>query len=234
MYSNFYFEGPPSSADDEPARAEYRCGSWKCYCCGYRMRQNLVEEIARVTKERPSLSRLLTLTLDPKYAPDDEDEQHQYLTRRWNALRTVLTDEYGSLSYIWVREEGESGNPHLHIIVDRYIPQEWLSSKWDELGGGRVVDIRRIEHLDRAAHYIGKYLTKEAMTGLPKGTRRYGSSSDIDLDVRGSGGDDEASAWRLRMSDEQVTTESGEAITREPDSIDFVLQREWGGPVPPD
>lgn len=42
---------------------------WDCYCCGYRMRQCLVEEIQRVCNERPELSRLLTLSLAPPSPP---------------------------------------------------------------------------------------------------------------------------------------------------------------------
>lgn len=39
------------------------------------------------------------------------------------------------------------------------------------------MDIRQIERVEKAAHYIGKYLTKNALTGMPDGIRRYGSSS---------------------------------------------------------
>ena len=223
VYENFRFE------DGEGNEAPYRCGSWECYCCGYRMRQNLVEEISRVTAERPELSRLMTLTLDPATAPDDQERQHYYITERWNALRTAISREIGSFSFIWVREEQEGGLPHLHILVSRYIDQRWLSRRWESLGGGGVVDIRHIDHLDRAAHYVGKYLTKDALSGFPDGIRRYGSSRDIDLDVRG-GGDSERS-WRLLMDDYEFDRE--EPLTRAVAPVDFVLQREWGGPIPP-
>lgn len=43
VYQSFEFENVAGDT------AEYRCGSWDCYCCGYRMRQNLVEEIQRIT-----------------------------------------------------------------------------------------------------------------------------------------------------------------------------------------
>lgn len=228
VYRNFRFE----SADGETG--VYRCDQWACYCCGYRMRQNLVEEIERVTAERPQLRRLLTLTLDPAAAPEDQERQHYYITERWNALRTALTRQYGDLSYIWVREEQEDGLPHLHILVDRYIPQEWLSARWAELGGGEIVDIRRIDRVQKAAHYVGKYLTKDALSGFPDGIRRYGSSSDIELAVRGGGSDDEESTeWDLVMDDYQIVDGAGEPLTRGVAPVDFVLQRQHGGPVPP-
>ena len=227
VYSNFFFQNDDPDSD---AEAPYRCGSWDCYCCGYRMRMNLVEEIERVCSERPELSRLLTLTLDPELAPDDQDEQHRHITDRWNALRTSITDEFGSFSYIWVREEQESGLPHLHILVSRYLPQQWVSRRWRELDGGEVVDIRKIERVEKAAHYIGKYLTKNALSGLPSGSKRYSSSQDIDLDVRGDGGsDDDPRRWELVMDDYQIRDD--DPLTRGVTGSDHVEQRENGGPL---
>lgn len=219
VYSNFQFE----NLDEETA--SYRCKQWDCYCCGYHMRMNLVEEIQRICKERPSMSRLLTLTLDPSKIPNDEKEQHRYLTGRWNALRTRLKREIGDFSFIWVQEQQDSGVPHLHAIVSRYLPQQVIARAWNELGGGKVVDIRRIDRVEKVANYVGKYLTKDALSGLPKGTQRYGSSQDIDLDVRSSKESDDQ--WTL-VVDDLVND-----VRRGVESWDFVIQRNWGGPKPP-
>jgi hypothetical protein len=228
VYDNFEYE----SAEGETA--QYRCGSWECYTCGYRMRMNLIEEIKRVTAERPEMSRMLTLTLDPAKAPDDQDEQHKYITERWNALRTRLKREIGDFSYIWVREEQENGLPHLHALVSRFMPQGVVAEAWSELGGGEIVDIRKIERTEKAAHYIGKYLTKDALSGLPDGIQRYNSSADITLDVRGDKGESEGE-WSLMMDDYEVTTVGdSEPLRRAVTTSDFARQRDWGGPVPPD
>jgi len=210
-YDDMFFAGPDGDT------APYRCDQWDCYCCGYRMRQNLIEEIKRITEERPQMSRLLTLTLDPENAPPDQEERHTYITERWNALRTRLKREVGDFSYIWVREEQENGLPHLHIIVSRYLPQEIVSEAWAELGGGEIVDIRKINRAEKAAHYIGKYLTKNAMSGFPDGIRRYGSSADIELAVRGS--DDSVSDWELLIED-SIT-----GVPRDVVKADFVRDR---------
>lgn len=227
-YSNFRFENEAGKT------APYRCGSWECYCCGYRMRCNLVEEIKRVTAERPQLRRLMTLTLDPDRAPARQEDQHRYITERWNALRTAISREIGDFTFVWVREEQGNGLPHLHILVSRYIPQEWLSQRWEELGGGEVVDIRHIDRVEKAAHYIGKYLTKDALSGFPDGIRRYGSSQDIDLAVRGGSGGSSSPDWELVMDDWEIVNQDGEPLTRGVTGTDFVLQRRWDGPVPPD
>ena len=226
VYSNFgYYRDEP----DAEKMAPFRCGSWECYCCGYRMRQNLVEEIERVCRDRPDMSRLLTLTLDPSKVPDGA-EDHKYLTERWNALRTRLKREVGDFSYIWVREEQENGNPHLHAIVSRYLPQEVVSRSWSDLGGGEIVDIRKIERVEKAAHYVGKYLTKDALSGLPSGIQRYNSSADIHLEVRGGDSTDGESEMVLKK---EVVQTPDEDLVLPVIPADFPVQRDWGGPVPP-
>ena len=224
VYSNMEVEA------EDGETAEFRCKSWNCYCCAHWMRMNLIEELDRLVEERPELRRFLTLTLDPATAPAGQEEKHEYLTDRFNALRTELNDEYGDLSYVWVREEGEGDNPHLHLIVDRYLPQDALSRLSRRVGLGEVVDIRRV-NARNMAKYLTKYLTKGSMADLPKGARRYGSSQDISLDVRGGGGD--GRDWDLMMDDWNVVSADGEPLRRRVDRVDLALQKEWGGPVPP-
>jgi hypothetical protein len=194
------------------------------------MRMNLIEELERLVEERPELRRFLTLTLDPDEAPADTEEQHQYLTDRFNALRTELNDRYDGLSYVWVREEGENDNPHLHLIVDRYLPQSELSTISKRVGLGEVVDIRRVSARNMAK-YLTKYLTKGSMATLPKGSRRYGSSADINLSVRGGGGD--GRQWDLMMDDMVITAADGEPLRRAVTRGDLAQQKEWGDVVPP-
>ena len=187
--------------------AQYRCGSWDCECCGHRLRMGLIEEIERITEERPEMRRFLTLTVDRR-APATREEQHEYITDRWNALRTELRDRYPDLSYLWVRHEGdERDRPHLHLLVDRYLPQSELSLLAERVGLGRVVDIRRV-NARNAAHYISAYLGRGALSFLPKGSRRYGSSADVDLDPRNPGGDDDDEAleeqWHLATYDDVI------------------------------
>ena len=224
------YENMEMEAEDGET-AGFRCGSWKCYCCAHRMRMNFIEELERLVDERPELRRFLTLTLDPSTAPTGQAERHRYLTERFNALRTELNDRYDDLSYVWVREEGEGDNPHLHLVVDRFLPQSELSTISRRVGLGEVVDIRRV-NARNMAKYLTKYLTKGSMAELPKGARRYGSSADIELNVRGGGGD--AREWDLLMDDYLITTAEGEPLRRGVTKGDLVQQRMWEGPVPPD
>lgn len=182
--------------------APYRCGSWDCECCGHRLRMSLIEEIERITSERPEMRRFVTLTVDCR-AGLSKESQHKYITQRFNALRTELRDRYEGLSYLWVRHEGdERDRPHLHLLVDRYLPQRELSQLAQRVGLGRIVDIRRVDARN-AAHYISAYLGRGALSWLPKGARRYGSSADVDLDPRNSGGES-SEEWDLVAYDDVV------------------------------
>jgi len=221
---------------DDGEIAPFRCNSWDCYCCAHRMRCNLIEELDRLVEERPELRRLLTLTLDPEKAPDDQAEQHRYLTERFNALRTELRDRWPDLSYVWIREEGESENPHLHLLVDRYMEQAELSRLASRVGLGHIVDIRRV-NARNAAKYLTKYLTKGALHDLPDGARRYGSSADVDLAVRGSSEEPDRE-WDLMMDDHEVSPTGREGpLRRQVTTTDLYRQRVEGGPPgldPPD
>lgn len=200
--------------------APYRCQQWECACCGHRMKMNLLESIDRAVEERPELSRLLTLTTDPARVPDRR-EAHREIGEAWNRLRSYIQASYGDFSYIWVREETDAGYPHLHVLVSRFLPQSEVAAAWSRTGMGEVVDIRRVE-ARKAGHYVAKYLAKDAMAHLPSGVHRYGSSADIELQVRGgSDGGEEPSPWILEAEDRftGVLTEAapGDFIRREPD-----------------
>lgn len=241
-YSNFRFERSDVEVDPETETVEateetasYRCGQWDCYCCGYRMRMNLVEEIERLVQRRPDMRRLLTLTLDPGKltgrAKYDDGEQAEYIMEVWRKFRSYIRREYGDFSFVWVKEKQENGNWHLHVLVSRYLEQSWVSRAWGALGGGAVVDIRFVREAEKVAHYVGKYLTKDALSEFPGNVRRYGTSSDISLDVRGGESDEEPSEWSLVMDDYEVRREGGEPLTRGVVPADFFQQRVNGGPL---
>jgi hypothetical protein len=60
---------------------------------------------------------------------------------------------------VW--ELHKSGYPHLHVVARAgFIPQKWLSERWDQLGIGCIVDIRKVYKHETAAFYISKYLGK--------------------------------------------------------------------------
>lgn len=94
----------------------------------------------------------------------------------------IAVPRFKDFTAIWVREAHKDGAPHLHCLVDRFIPQKWVSKTWEECGGGPVVDIRRAP-IGRVVAYVTKYLAKTLGQKHPdvgngdglKGIRRYGT-----------------------------------------------------------
>jgi hypothetical protein len=93
----------------------------------------------------------------------------------------LARDNRRAIPYISILEFHESGLPHLHILLDRYIPQAWISESWAALGGGKVVWIKRVIDLHRISSYLSKYLTKNLILSAPWGTRRWTTSRGIKL-----------------------------------------------------
>jgi hypothetical protein len=128
------------------------------------------------------LTIFATLTLDPKKLIEI-DEPEKYISNIWRKLRVYLKRYTGeSVKFIAVKEWQKNGYPHLHVLLNKYIPQDWLSDTWSSLGGGKIVDIRQIKDIEITGRYVCKYLTK-GMMSAPKGTRRYTTSRGIKLNT---------------------------------------------------
>lgn len=105
----------------------------------------------------------------------------RYLNRIWAELRVYLRRHFGvAPQYIRILEFQKNGNPHLHILIEHYVPQAWLKQAWCALGGGWAVDIRRVD-IRRVSRYLSKYLTKELLMSAPKRSRRVTTSRGIHL-----------------------------------------------------
>ncbi len=123
----------------------------------------------------------MTLTLDPSRI---EGDPARYLRSVFNKYRVYLLRKYGhSIKYIAILEFHKSGIPHLHVLVDRYIAQAWISDSWSALGGGNIVDIRYVD-VHRIAHYLAKYLTKELLLSAPERSRRVTTCRSIHLNEK--------------------------------------------------
>jgi len=158
------------------------CKGWTCRSCGPKKAWRYRNAI-RATAEELKLRRLLTLTLDSRKVQGDGVV---YLRNAFNKLRTYWRRKFGvSPKYIAVLEFQQNGNPHLHILIDRFIEQAWLSIAWNAVGGGRIVDIRFVD-LHRVSRYLSKYLTVDLFLSAPKGVRRVTCSRGIVLLERSS------------------------------------------------
>lgn len=173
------------------------CKCWDCSGCGPRRASMYCIRIAQ-TAERLKLNKLLTLTLDPAKIPcahcgcvlkaheesacaEYKSDSTRYINEIFADFRVYLRRKLRrSPSYIRVLEYQTNGNAHLHILVNQYIPQAWVSDAWAAIGGGRIVDIRHID-MHRVSHYLSKYLTKDMIMLAPERARRVTTSRDIRL-----------------------------------------------------
>jgi hypothetical protein len=168
--------------DPKTGRTVYRrinCGSWTCCYCGPR-RARTARAAIRNRAESLNLKYFLTLTLDPKKLEHPKFAV-PHLRLCFNKFREYLKRKYGvAPSFISVLEFTKAGVPHLHVLLDRYIEQRWVSSVWDKLGGGRIVFIKQVT-VQKVSRYLSKYLTKELLLSAPKGTRRITCARSIKL-----------------------------------------------------
>jgi hypothetical protein len=153
------------------------CKSWNCSYCRPR-RAKRYRHAIRTTAERLQLRRFLTLTLDPKKIQGDPV---QFLNSAFAKLRVYLQRAHGAApQYIRVLEFQKNGNPHFHILIDRYLDIEWIRKAWVAVGGGYMVDIKLVD-VHRVGPYISKYLTKELLMSAPPRSRRVTTSRGIKL-----------------------------------------------------
>jgi len=163
------------------------CKRWSCPDCGPRKAWLFQRKIAEKAQEF-GLSRFLTLTLGRERQTGKEGVRQ--IRETWRKFRVYLQRKFGvTVSFINVLEFHKSGVPHLHVLVDRFIKQSWISASWSSLGGGKIVDIRHVADLDKVGWYIGKYLSKDALLRVPKGVRRFSTSRNIKLLEREVEGD---------------------------------------------
>ncbi len=166
------------------------CKRWTCPDCGIKRVRMLKHAITKIALEK-NLNRFLTLTLDHKTCTPEESLM--YIRNCWNKFRTYLKRKHGqSITFFAIVEPQKSGHAHLHILVDRYIDQRWISNKWRSVGGGRMVFIKQVD-IHRISNYLSKYLTKELLLShFFSKYRRYTTSRDIKMFPKQSNG-----TWEL-------------------------------------
>lgn len=194
------------------------CKGWTCPVCGPKKAKRLRHAIIQAATQR-EMRRFLTLTLDPRHCTADDSEK--YIKDCWGKFRVYLNRLNGeSIDFIWVLERQKSGYAHLHILVDRYIPQAWIQKSWQAVGGGRFVNIKMVD-IHRISAYLSKYLTKELLlTYYRPGTRRYSTSRNIKLFERVKKG-----LWELiRQSIDSLRPASGIPIAEMKSDEEGVLQ----------
>jgi hypothetical protein len=197
---NFSVVGPVKGKPGLFGHGMLFCESYRCDRCRKPKLKKVRKRISEVAEEH-KLTRMVTLTLDPKRIPKRHRKHtDRYIRDCWCKMRVLLAREFGeSLRFVGVLEFQKNGNAHLHLLVGRYIAQKWLSLAWQSIGGGRYVDIRFVD-VHRVAAYLSRYLTGDKVSQtlelLPKRARIFTTSRSIVL-----WGKKKASGWWLRRVD---------------------------------
>lgn len=83
-----------------------------------------------------------------------------------------------SLRFVWAGELQQNGNIHFHILLNRYIPIEYLTRLWGQANNS--VDVEFLKDAEHAANYITKYLTKDGERECqPIKGNRYNMSANL-------------------------------------------------------
>jgi len=151
--------------------------------------------IARIASEK-KLNKLATLTLDRKLIKKGQ-RSDRYIRNCWSKMRVSLARRFGeSVDYVGVLEFHKDGVAHLHLLLNQFIEQCWLSEAWSAVGGGVIVDIRMVD-IHRVTAYLSVYLAgdkvKHTLELLPKRARIFTTSRFIVL-----WGKKKSSGWCLR------------------------------------
>jgi len=88
------------------------------------------------------------------------DQAWDSIKPAWNRFRTAFTKRFGKLRYVAILEpQPQSGYPHLHVLIDRFIPWGWCDAELQRAGFGSIKDFAYIR--GRACfEYVCKYLRK--------------------------------------------------------------------------
>ncbi len=132
-----------------------RCGSRFCDVCSrIKAKEWQTKLIGSFLQKR---CVMITLTFDES-APDPFFNP-RYYSDAWDKFLKRLRRKYPSLCFARMVELTKAGRPHFHVLVDRYIPQDYVSKAFEDCGGGKIAWCNLVD-AGRATWYITKYVTK--------------------------------------------------------------------------
>ncbi|MBX9767928.1 MAG: hypothetical protein K2X47_11705 [Bdellovibrionales bacterium] len=153
------------------------CKTYSCEFCGPR-KISLLKMAFKKAMESHKLDVFLTLTLNPKSC--SAEDSIVYIRKCWNKFRILSKRHFKqNISFLSVIELQKNGYAHLHILLSKFMSHTWIKDKWQAVGGGSIVDIRRADA--GTAIYIAKYLGKQMPKLSNINVRAYSTSQDIKL-----------------------------------------------------
>lgn len=187
--------------DDQGNEVPAPCGKYGCSTCGKVKKNQVLDRAGRGFKKVQNYGpanrnrvRALCLTLGPRA---DNKLMGKYFARfrAWLAKprvknkrkqggkrKTRAKRSYRGLNFFWTKEfQPDTGQLHLHILMDAYIHFTEIRKawKWATYGTSHIIYATKINNeIYNPAGYMTKYMSKELeQTGLfRKGERRFGFS----------------------------------------------------------
>lgn len=106
----------------------------------------------------------------------------QSLCKLWDTFLKALKRQYPSIKYIRILELQKSGNPHFHILFNRYLNFNFVREQWTRITTGTQVNFKKIDS-HNIIKYLSKYLSNTAKNNITfeevlyqSGVRRFSGS----------------------------------------------------------
>lgn len=177
---------------DDGRALPMRCKRWACRDCGPWLKRRLRRAI-HCAADRHDLRRFVTLTLTGEWHPTrlvggrrvpnpgwngrSEADAYRFMSECWVKFQKKVERHRGyKLKYGAVREAHGDGTPHVHGLIDNYLPFAKLQQWWNEVGGG-MANIKLVD-AQRVAAYLSKYMSKDGRPP-PKGFRKYATGGGV-------------------------------------------------------
>lgn len=151
-------------SDGQPGLSLQRCRDRLCPVCS-RIKGIQTEARIKEAVQRMNSVRFFTLTIQSHGKTLNEAERD--LRNGFREIRRLKAWKKYVVAGIWTVEikRGETPgtwNCHIHMLADgKYFPQSELSDAWKQATGDSfIVDIRKVQSVDKAASYVTKYIAK--------------------------------------------------------------------------
>lgn len=181
-----------------------RCKSWQCEYCAKKNREMWRSHLKKRICAIGGQWWFITVTAAEWYR--ERAKSLENLRRGLNLLLKRINRVFGKVEYVRVYELHKKGAFHAHLIMSSlsgrvhyrrarsgqrvfkpafvrglatWTIQTWFKKTCRTLKLGYMVDVQRIEGVQKAVNYISKYITKEGQNFSVRGLRRIQTSSAI-------------------------------------------------------
>lgn len=157
-------------------RFNARCNTYKCEVCGKRKAQRLYSAIKNYVSSWDQI-RMWTFTVKASVFEENKKLGNKLISKIWHYFITYtrrcleLSKKQRRFDYIKILEFHRSGLPHLHVLVDKFLPWAIVQGLWERAIRkfsslyGKVGNafVSFSTNASGAANYVSKYVVKAAI-----------------------------------------------------------------------